>query len=54
MWKTLNELLNKPTKNNKLTKTFVESNSNIIEDPEEIANKFNDYFINIGHNQGKK
>jgi hypothetical protein len=54
MWKTLNELLNKPTKNNKLTKTFVESNSNIIEDPEEIANKFNDYFINIGHNLAKK
>ncbi len=45
----------KPTKNNKLTKTFVESNSsNIIEDPEEIANKFNDYFINIGPNLAKK
>ena len=55
MWKTLNELLNKPAKNNKLTKTFVESNSsNIIEDPEEIANKFNDYFINIGPNLAKK
>ena len=55
MWKTLNELLNKPTKNNKLTKTFVESNSsNIIEDPKEIANKFNDYFINVGPNLAKK
>ncbi len=46
MWKTLNELFNKPTKNTKLPKTFVEGNStNNIDDPEEIANKFNDYFI---------
>ena len=34
---------------------FVESNSKtIIEDPEETANKFNDYFINIGPNLAKK
>ena len=55
MWKTLNELLNKPTKNTKLSKTFVESNSlKLIEDPHKIANKFNDYFINIGPNLAKK
>ncbi len=55
LFKTLNQLLNTPTKNNKLTKTFVESNSsNIIEDPEEKTNKFNDYFINIGPNLAKK
>ena len=49
MWKTLNELVNKPSKNIKVSKTFVEScSSNIIEDPNEIASKFNDYFINIG------
>ena len=55
MWKTLNELLNKPNKTNKLPKTFIESDSlNIIEDPVEIANKFNDYFINIGPNLAKK
>jgi hypothetical protein len=48
MWKTLNELLNKPSKSIKLSKTFVEScASNIIEDPNEIASKFSDYFINI-------
>jgi hypothetical protein len=48
MWKTPNELLNKPSKNIKLSKTFVESClSNIIEDPNEIASKFNDHFINI-------
>ena len=34
MWKTLNKLLNKPTKNTKLTNTFVESNTtNIVDDP---------------------
>jgi hypothetical protein len=55
MWKTLNELLNKPTKNTKLSKTFLESNSsNTIIEAEEIANKFNDYFTNIGPNMAKK
>ena len=55
MWKTLNELLNKPSKITKLSKTFIESNSlNLIEDPHKIANKFNDYFINIGPNLAKK
>jgi hypothetical protein len=55
MWKTLNELLNKPTKNTKLSKTFLESNSsNTIIEPEEIVNKFNDYFTNIGPNLAKK
>ena len=55
MWKTLNELLNKPSKSTKLAKTFIKSNlSNIIRDPEEIANKFNNYFISVGHNLAKK
>jgi hypothetical protein len=55
MWKTLNELLNKPSKNTKLSKTFVERcSSNIIEDPNEIASKFNDYFISIGHTLANK
>ena len=55
MWKTLKELLNKPSKNTKITKTCVESNStNIVEDLEETANKFNYYFINISPNPAKK
>ena len=55
MWKTLNKLLNKPTKNTKLTNTFVKSNTtNIVDDPKEIANKFNEYFINVGPNLAKK
>ena len=37
-----------------LTKTFVESNStNIIENQEEIANKFNDNLFNIGPDLAK-
>jgi AAA15 family ATPase/GTPase len=52
MWKTLNELLNKPKKNStKISKTFIENcSSNIIDDPKTIADNFNDYFINIGPN----
>ncbi len=45
---TLNEVLNKPKKNTKMSKSFIETcTSNIIDDPKQIANKFNDYFINI-------
>jgi hypothetical protein len=55
MWKTLNELLNKPKKNTKISKTFVENcSSNIIDDPKTIADNFNDYFINIGPNLANK
>ena len=55
VWKTLNELLNKPKKNNKISQTFVEtSSSNIINDPHKIANDFNDYFINVGPNLANK
>ena len=51
----MNELLNKTNKKNKLPKTFIKSDSsNIIEDPVKTANKFNDYFINIGPNLAKK
>ena len=55
MWKTLNELLNKPKKNTKISKTFVENcSSNIIDDHKTIADNFNDYFINIGPNLANK
>ena len=48
IWKTVNEILNKRLKNNdKISKTFIQTNSsNILDDPEEIANEFNDYFVN--------
>ncbi|XP_028408826.1 uncharacterized protein LOC114531415 [Dendronephthya gigantea] len=54
IWKTLNELLNKPKKNTAVSKTFVDSSSNIIHDRKEIADKFNDYFTNIRPNLAKK
>ena len=55
VWKTLNEILNKPKKNTKISKTFIQTNStNVIEDPKEIANKFNDYFVNVGPNLANK
>jgi hypothetical protein len=48
-WRTLNELLNKPRRTTELPKEFIENNSpNSIADPTEIANKFNNYFLNLG------
>jgi hypothetical protein len=55
VWKTLNELLNKPKKNTKISQTFLETcSSNIIDDPHKIANHFNNYFINVGPNLANK
>ncbi len=49
MWRTLNEIIKKPKKQNKIQKTFFETDSlKEINDPQEIANKFNEYFINVG------
>ena len=50
IWKTLNEIINKSNENSKIAKTFVGNNSAIIDDPKDIANRFNKYFIKIGHN----
>ena len=47
IWKTLNNILNK--KKTDLPKQFADNmSSNIIDDPIEIATKFNDYFVNLG------
>ena len=55
IWNTLNQILNKSNKISKIAKTFVGNNSsNIIDDPKDIANKFNDYFVNIGPNLAKQ
>ena len=49
IWKTLNNILNKKTKKTDLPKQFANNMSpNIIDDPIEIATKFNDYFVNLG------
>ena len=45
VWRTENELPNKAKKNTKISQTFVETcSSDIIDDPQEIVNHFNDYF----------
>ncbi len=50
LWGTLNEIMNKLTrKHNLLPKQFTGTNpGEIISNPHEIANKFNEYFTNIG------
>ncbi len=49
MWRTLNEIIKKPKKQNKIQKTFFETDSSKeINDPQEIVNKVNEYFINVG------
>ena len=55
IWNTLNQIPKKPNKTSKIAKTVVGNNSsNIIDDPKDIANKFNDYFVNIGPNLAKQ
>ena len=42
-------MLNKPRRTTELPKEFIENNSpNSITDSTEIANKFNNYFVNLG------
>ena len=50
IWPTLNEIMNRTThKHNLLPKEFSENNpEDIIKNPQEIANKFNEYFNNVG------
>ena len=55
VWKTLNEILNKPNKNTNISKTFIQTNStDVLDNPKEIANKFNHYFVNVGPNLASK
>ena len=46
-WKLLNSVLNKKTKDQPLITCFIQDNK-IIENRQDIANGFNDFFINIG------
>ena len=49
IWKTLNNVLNRKQKTKELPREFImEDSSKKIIDPNEIANTFNEYFINIG------
>ena len=48
IWKTINEILNRRPKNN--TRIFKTNSSNILDDPKEITNEFDDYFVNVEPN----
>ena len=48
-WQTINEVLNRNKTRKNLPDTFLQKSSNInVTNPQEIANKFNEYFVNIG------
>ena len=49
LWKTLNNIMNKQKSNRILPNEFIGSNNeNVLSNPYIIANKFNDYFVNVG------
>jgi hypothetical protein len=48
-WKTLNEIINKKPRKKSLPSVFIANNQNIV-NPLNIANRFCDYFTNIGPN----
>ena len=52
-WKLINEIINKKKSRSELPSNFLKED-NLISDPLEIANYFNEYFVNIGPNLAKK
>lgn len=48
-WKLINEIINKTKSRSELPSNFLKED-NLISDPLEIANYFNEYFVNIGPN----
>ena len=52
-WKILNEIINKRKTRSKMPSSFVHNDQQII-DPLEIANKFNEYFTNVGPSLAEK
>ena len=47
-WQTINESLNRRKKNQDFPQEFKLANGNLISDPKQIADAFNDFFVNIG------
>jgi hypothetical protein len=48
-WQTINEVLNRNKTRKNLPDTFLQkSSNNNVTNPQEISNKFNEYFVNIG------
>ena len=54
IWKGIRTLVNIKSNNNNSKINLLDENNNIINDQEIIANKFNNYFTNIGPNIEKK
>ena len=55
LWKTLNKIMNKHEKNKSFPNEFIANDSaRKINDPQTIADKFNEYFVNVGPNIAKK
>ena len=52
-WSTINEVLHKTTKSKEFQDTFM-INGNLINDKATIANKFNEYFVEIGPKLAEK
>ena len=52
-WNILNDILGRKTKRN-LPSYFYDDNLALITDPSVIANKFNNYFVNVGPNLARK
>ena len=53
-WNTINDLLGRKKSCNALPKTFLNESNDEVSDPNLIANKFNDFFVNVGPNLAKK
>ena len=54
-WKTLNEIMNRNKVKKGLPEEFVGNNPyELIKDPLILANKFNEYFVNVGPELAKK
>ena len=51
-WTVLNEIMGKKRDHKSIQELQVDNN--IIDDQQQIANKFNDFFINVGPNLAKK
>ena len=53
-WQTINRILNRNKNKERLPDTFQKKNSDVsCSDPVAIANKFNEYFVNVGPNLAK-
>ena len=51
-WQLINGFMNKDVKRGKISR--IKSEGSIIEENKKIADHFNDYFVNIGHNLAEK